>query len=346
MLNFNQLAFLMRSESENFKRKFAEILENRDSKKEEVKKTYIKGTPAYKKTLAELDAAAEQEIAQMRIDTANNIAPHINKLRESESEKLTKINETTLQKLKMLDGIPLTAAELGAIADKYNLADDYYSARYLSVLAEKNGLEFIAGIEPAYDTKMAVLDDLEAQLIEVLTSFDTSKHCDPKIKYANLSETVIERAGSIYNGGLSASSPEQIAAKALLAIDSAHGFIEKGIKIANSLKNSNETVKNNILCGIALNGNISDNAISYSGYAEEIRAFKNGLAEEFVKAKKCVENMGAAKDVETAAYYIAELGTNQFVEKMVKEAAKSNIVINDYMSTVANRDFQESMNEK
>ena len=346
MLNFNQLALFMRSECEAFKKGYVESEKRRETVKEEISKTFIKGTPTYKAKMKEADDKCDSEIAKMRSSALNNVRPHIEELRNHEMSRLKSVNETTLAKLKMLDGIPLTAAELGAIADKYNLADDYYSARYLSVLAEKNGLEFIAGIEPAYDTKMAVLDDLEAQLIEVLTSFDTSKHCDPKIKYANLSETVIERAGSIYNGGLSASSPEQIAAKALLAIDSAHGFIEKGIKIANSLKNSNETVKNNILCGIALNGNISDNAISYSGYAEEIRAFKNGLAEEFVKAKKCVENMGAAKDVETAAYYIAELGTNQFVEKMVKEAAKSNIVINDYMSTVANRDFQESMNEK
>ena len=335
MLNFNQLTFLMQTECEIFKKGYAESEKRREAVKEEISKTFIKGTPTYQAKMKEADDKCTSEIAEMRSSALNNVKPHVEELRKHEKSKLEKINETTLTKLKMLDGIPLTASELSAIADKYNVQDDYYAARYLQTLAEKNGMEFVSGIEPSYDTKMAILTDLETQLVEVLTDFNTSKGCDPKVKYANLSEDVVQRACELYGGSSPATNPEQVASKALLSIKSAHGSIEKGIAIANVLKNASEETRNIILCGVAENESIPEMAVSYSGFADEINDFKNGGAAEFRKAQKCVERMRSAKDVDTATYYMNELSENRFIGSMAKRAAKSSVVIADCLSKIS-----------
>ena len=335
MLNFNQLTFLMQTECEIFKKGYAESEKRREAVKEEISKTFIKGTPTYQAKMKEADDKCTSEIAEMRSSALNNVKPHVEELRKHEKSKLEKINETTLTKLKMLDGIPLTASELSAIADKYNVQDDYYAARYLQTLAEKNGMEFVSGIEPSYDTKMAILTDLETQLVEVLTDFNTSKGCDPKVKFANLSEDVIQRACALYGGSSPATNPEQVASKALLAIASANGSIEKGIAIANVLKNASEETRNIILCGVAENESIPEMAVSYSGFADEINDFKNGGAAEFRKAQKCVERMRSAKDVDTATYYMNELSENRFIGSMAKRAAKSSVVIADCLSKIS-----------
>lgn len=335
MLNFNQLTFLMQTECEIFKKGYAESEKRREAVKEEISKTFIKGTPTYQAKMKEADDKCTSEIAEMRSSALNNVKPHVEELRKHEKSKLEKINETTLTKLKMLDGIPLTASELSAIADKYNVQDDYYAARYLQTLAEKNGMEFVSGIEPSYDTKMAILTDLETQLVEVLTDFNTSKGCDPKVKFANLSEGVIQRACALYGGSSPATNPEQVASKALLAIASANGSIEKGIAIANVLKNASEETRNIILCGVAENESIPEMAVSYSGFADEINDFKNGGAAEFRKAQKCVERMRSAKDVDTATYYMNELSENRFIGSMAKRAAKSSVVIADCLSKIS-----------
>ena len=335
MLNFNQLAFLMRAEAEHYKANFIATEKKRDETKTEISKTYIKETPTYLTKMSEADDKCASEIAEMRSSALNNVRPHIEELRNHEMSKLKNVNETTLAKLKMLDGIPLTASELSAIADKYDVANDYYSARYLQTLAEKNGLEFVRGVEPSYDTKMAILSDLETQLVEVLTDFNTSKGCDPKVKYANLSEDVIQRACELYGGSSPATNPEQVASKALLSIKSAHGSIEQGITISNVLKNASEDTRNLILCGVAENENIPEIAVSYSGFADEINDFKKGGAAEFRRAQKCVENMKAAKDIESATYYMNEIGENRFICDMARKAAKSSVVIADCLSKQA-----------
>ncbi len=335
MLNFNQLAFFMRSECEAFKKGYVESEKRRETVKEEISKTFIKGTPTYQPKMKEPDDKCDSEIAEMRSSALNNVRPHIEELRNHEMSRLKSVNETTLAKLKMLDGIPLTASELSAIADKYNINNDYYSARYLQTLAEKNGLEFVSGIEPSYDTKMAILSGLEAQLVEVLTDFNTSKDCDPKIKYANLSEDVIQRACELYGGSSPATNPEHVASKALLAISSANGAIEKGVCIANVLKNASEESRNLILCAVAEDGSIPEIAVSYSGFADEINDFKKGGAAEFRRAQKCVENMKAAKDIESATYYMNEIGENRFIGAMARKAAKSSVVIADCLSKQA-----------
>lgn len=335
MLNFNQLAFLMQTECEVFKKGYVESEKRRETVKEEISKTFIKGTPTYQAKMKEADDKFASEIAEMRSSALNNVVEHVATLKEHEATKLKKISEETLSKLKMLDGIPLTASELSAIADKYDVANDYYSARYLQTLAEKNGLEFVAGIEPSYDTKMAILSDLETQFVEVLTDFNTSKGCDPKVKYANLSEDVIQRACELYGGSSPATNPEQVASKALLSIKSAHGSIEQGITISNVLKNASEDTRNLILCGVAENENIPEIAVSYSGFADEINAFKNGGAAEYRRAQKCVERMRSAKDVDTATYYMNELSENRFIGSMAKRAAKSSVVIADCLSKIS-----------
>ena len=335
MLNFNQLAFLMQTECEVFKRGYAESEKRREAVKEEISKTFIKSTPTYKAKMQEADNKCVSEIDELRSSALNNVRPYIAQLKEYEAAKLKKINETTLTKLKMLDGIPLTASELSAIADKYNVQDDYYAARYLQTLAEKNGLEFVSGIEPSYDTKMAILSGLEAQLVEVLTDFNTSKNCDAKIKFANLSEDVIQRACELYGGSSPATNPEQVASKALLSIKSAHGSIEQGITISNVLKNASEDTRNLILCAVAENESISEMAVLYSGFADEVNAFKNGGAAEYRRAQKCIENMKAAKDVEAATYYMNEMSGNRFIGSMAKRAAKSSVVIADCLSKQA-----------
>lgn len=335
MLNFNQLAFLMQTECEVFKKGYVESEKRRETVKEEISKTFIKGTPTYQAKMKEADDKCDSEIAKMRSSALNNVRPRIEELRNYEMSRLKSVNETTLAKLKMLDGIPLTASELSAIADKYSLHNDYYSARYLQTLAEKNGMEFVSGIEPSYDTKMAILSGLETQLVEVLTDFNTSKGCDPKVKYANLSEDVIQRATELYCGSSPATNPEQVASKALLSIKSAHGSIEQGITISNVLKNASEDTRNLILCGVAEDGSIPEIAVSYSGFADEINDFKKGGAAEFRRAQKCVERMRSAKDVDTATYYMNEIGENRFIGDMTRKAAKNSVVIADCLSKQA-----------
>lgn len=325
----------MQTECEVFKKGYVESEKRREIVKEEISKTFIKGTPTYQAKMKEADDKCASEIAEMRSSALNNVVAHIATLREYEATKLKKISEETLSKLKMLDGIPLTASELSAIADKYDVANDYYSARYLQTLAEKNGLEFVCGIEPSYDTKMAILSDLETQLVEVLTDFNTSKNCDAKIKFANLSEDVIQRACELYAGSSPAKNPEHVASKALLSIKSAHGSIEQGITISNVLKNASEESRNLILCAVAEDGSIPEIAVSYSGFADEINDFKKGGSAEFRRAQKCVENMKAAKDVESATYYMNEIGENRFVGAMIRKAAKSSVVIADCLSKQA-----------
>ncbi len=179
--------------------------------------------------------------------------------------------------------ISLSTLELKAFAAKIGAKGDYWASRALSDIAEQNGIDSVEiGLESAYDTKMSILDQLAGQLNRIFKYYGTNDPIErPKVNYMYLNDTIIERAKQMYGGKAGKLSDSQKADRAYFTVRTQHTDIQKGIAIANVLRNAKDGVRNLILCRIAEDNSISSMAAEFSGHFEEITGFKNGLAKEY-----------------------------------------------------------------
>lgn len=332
MVSIKTVVDMMAAEAMDFRLKYKEIEKERDSSFLDLKENYVPNT--------QLFASRESEIEKNFINSKNKliadsmgIFSYIDDLKKQETDRVSKINEKAIQKVRALEGIPLSEKELFVLADNMEISGDYYASRMLALIAEKNGIEFFdRALESSFEVKMNVLDQLKDHFNELLEQYPGDKYTHPKLEYAYFSTGVMERAVDLYNGKKTNTELKSAADRAYLNVKSKDTQLEKGLAIANVLKNAKAGIRDRILCKIAMDDTIGDSAVSLSGYAEEINDFKQGKAKKYVAAERLATELLSVKDYGLIQRRISENSDNPFLLGMLENEKKNSPILYDALN--------------
>lgn len=330
-------------EARNYKEQYDKIKKEKEQELKIINDTYKPGTKIFFNKIAEIEKEYDLQLAELKIQAANRAHKDIEELRQQELERIQVVDQPLLAKIQAVQNIPMTTSELSVLVKKLNNKGDYWANRMLADTAELWGINASEiGIESTYDTKMEVLDGLEAQLDKILRFYGTKDiEWRTKVNYAYLSNSVVENAIRMYDGKISRKTDEEIASKAYVMIKASVTDIQRGIAISNALRNASAGVKNELLCKLARE-DISDMAAEISGHEEEIESFRNGKAKEFLDAKKALQNICKIKDAAVIEKMAAGMEENTFFGDMYAKEQKTNIALYETLHGEQQHDNSET----
>lgn len=328
--NIEVVTVALQYAAEEYKRRFDEIQNTRKRELKEADDNYKPGSKMLKEKIEQINSACDKALAKLKVDIADRAIEDVEVLRKHETERVQVINEPLLAKIRAIEELPMTTLELQAFADKIGVKGDYWASRALANIAEKNGIDSAdIGLEATYDTKMNVLDQLLSQLDSIIKYYGQK---DATLERANvnflyLSDTIIQRAKKIYNGKIGQLTDNQAAKKAFFTVKAQQTDIERGVCISNILRNSKGNIRNKILCLLSEDTSLSEMAVEFSGKAEEIASFKNGLAKEYRAAERALQKIQGTKTKEIIENTVAEMENNSFFPDMYANEQKTNAVL-------------------
>lgn len=316
--------------AEEYRKRFDEIQNTRKSELKEAHDNYKPGSKMLQEKVEQIKTACDSALAKLKVDIADRALEDVEVLRQYEVERVQTINEPLLAKIRAIEDLPMTELELKVFADKVGAKGDYWASRALANIAEKNGIDFAdVGLEATYDTKMNILDQLTDQLNRIFKYYGTNdatmERAYTKVLY--LSDDIVQRARQMYNGKIGKLSDSQKADRAYFTVKAQHTDIEKGVTIANVLRNAKGEVKNKILCRLAEDTSLSEMAAEFSGKAEEIASFKNGLAKEYRAAERALQRIRETKDKAIIENAVADMAGNTFFLDMYAKEKKTNATL-------------------
>lgn len=316
-------------EADEYKRKYDEIKNARERELKEANDTYKPGCKALLDKIEQINNACDSALTKLKVEAADRALQDVELLRQQEVERVQTVNEPLLAKIQAIADIPVTTLELKAFSAKIGAKGDYWANRMLACACEKWGVDATEiGLEPTFDTKMNILDQLTDQLNSIFKYYGTNDTPErTKVKYLYLSDEIIERARRMYGGKISKLSDTQKADRAYFTVRIQPTDIGKGVAIANVLRNAKGDVRNMILCRLAEDKGISEMAAEFSGRLEEIASFKNGLAREYREAEKAMENIRILKDKTVIEQTAAGMEENTFFGDMYAKEQKTNIAL-------------------
>lgn len=256
------------------------------------------------------------------------VSQHIDEAKETEGAKVRVIPEAELNRLKALNDMPLSTAEISALIDQYG-NKSYWSDKFLSLLAEKNGVDALFPAD--YQTKTDVIDELEGAIMSFIDNY-----CgDGDTKYTVLlaaSDARIFELEKEYtsNHAYSKLSRTQIAERVRATILSQKDDVSRGMVLRNALRNADEKLKVSLLYRLSEEG-ISDDVVAIAGYKNEFKIFKENEVPNIRAAEKLYKEiceMESEADV-GARLTIAEENkeiTEQFID-VITDAVKENQIL-------------------
>lgn len=279
--------------------------------------------------LTKLKTEYSTSIQKEREKVLEHVSQEIEKLREAEEVKVRVIDETTLYRLRALDGLPLSTAEITALINQFS-GKSYWTDRYLSQLTEKNNITDV--IFPAdFGTKMQVLDELESGITDYVNGY-----CGSNTKYLtilNVSDSHVYELEDQYTKChiFSSLSRSETADRTIAIALSQNTLTGRGIALRNLLANADDKLRATILYKLSENESLPDDVFNVAGCKEEFRVFKENEVPNIRAAEKLykeISEMESETDI-GARLIIAEENneiTKQFVD-VIAEAVKENQIL-------------------
>lgn len=332
--DFKTLCIAAQIDTDEYRMKYNELKTARNNTIKQIRENYLPDTPLCRQKLEEAEQNYQTEIAKLKAEYAKGIAEMVDEIRSGELARVQTVNETKLAKLRALVDIPMTAEELLAVAEKYEADNDYWCSRLLANMAESNGIDgFERYTEASYSVKNDILNQIMDQANEVIRDYDGDDTRDraarQRTKFVLLSKDVLERCQQMWCGEYNSISDEDAVAKAYSTVQLKRTDVEKGLAIANVLKNAKGEKRNLLLCRLAEDTHISEFALRLSGYGTELEAFRAGKAREYRQAKEVVENLGNITDKTNRETLIATNSDNPFLDGLIRSEAKRNTIFRE-----------------
>lgn len=324
---FAELIEAVKTASIDLKWTFEAINNEKAEKLQEIKQTYIPQSAAFNEAVKKAEADCRAKIDKIKVEAITEIIDLSESLKKEELDEVAKIDKTSLDYIAALSDIPLTIAELQTLNDKY---DSYWTSRALSQLAEKNGIDSLTiGIKPSFDTKKAIIDEIEDNFIKCaeIYSVGKKKHSTEELKaIAGISPQVLDRALEAYSGMKEGEGDiSAVVSKSLLNLKMQTNDIQKGITAGNILRNNskNPAMLNKLLYEFSTDETISPIASKISGFDEVLQGFKNGKGEEYKRAESAFNDVKDATDEKAIATAISKNAKNKFFADMLNAGAST-----------------------
>lgn len=330
---FEFLCVLAKAEAENYKQKYDELKAEKQKKLDEIKQNFKPNTEFYTKAVKDAEEDFNKKVVNIQKDFSESVFDVVENVRSEELARVQSVNETKLNKMKALADVPMTADELLALADRFDVKGDYWCSRILYEIAEKNGIDNFDGyVESSYSTKLNLLDQMTGHVEEMIKNYDGRDQKDSAVRrrtlYVLFSDNVMNRFEEIWNGKYNVTSDADAVNKAFFTVYSKHSDVEKGLALANVLRNAKGERRNQLLCKFA-EANISDFAIKLSGYSEEIESFKGGKASQYRNAESIIEQAGKLQNDEMRKQLVIANSDNPFLNGLITAEAKKNLVFSE-----------------
>lgn len=297
----------------------------------QIKQDFKSGTPRYNEELENAKFAFENNVDRIRKEAKDFTTNHFEELRENELAKVRRIDTDSMAKLSAVANLPLSAAELSVLQDKYAPKGEYWATRMIADLAEKNGLKPSQFLQTAtLDTKLNVLQQLEGQLDKLLAEYDGEVRYDTLVL---LHDEILMRAERTYMNGWALSDLEdsQVARRLFLQLNGKN-VAEQGIALQNIANNTTPEVKRALFFEMENHpGIVESGAMRWAGIADEFESYQKNEHKSYTDAKKAIDKAVTATSKEEIEQIANELGENTYFQKMLSGASESNIHVSEYL---------------
>lgn len=345
------LTNVLKSVRENFQAAVVIAEENKKKELETLKDGYIKGSKPYEEKKQQIELDYDVAVVKARKEAAERAGEAIEDVREWEVSRVGRIDEVSIAKINAIKDIPLTANELKVILDKHGISN-YWVQRSIAAIAEQNGIpQTDLNIDSSLDTKLSVLNQLNSQLEKMLEHFTLDGKLGLYDKEASnarwlyLNDDILGNAIDIYNNGLREVSEMDAATQAFYKIKATTGQMQKGVMIANAMRNlKREDAKNIFLYRLSMEDDISSSAYEVAGIADIMGEWKAGKNDRYIRAGKMMDKLKTETDTEkikdTLRNYMARVdnGTeqeNEFLSKALAKTHKRNSSIGKALSEMS-----------
>lgn len=322
-INIRTLGNFLAALAIDYRENYKGLAKEKETKLGAIKENCIPGSAEYKSRTEEAEATFLEKVTEARKYATKVGSERIEELREFEKTRLTKVNETKLAKLRAIQDMPLTADEIIAFAEYYGANEDYWTSRLLTEIAQKNGLDGFEGVmESNYSTKLSIINDLASQLFEIVREYPAQdKQEQLKLERIYLTEPVLERAYLMYEGRIAVRNDGSEADRAWSALLSKSTDIERGVFLANLLRNAKGEKREEILakCKEQVGKTFGSGVIALSGYEEEINAFD---VNSYNYAKAVVADVVAMNDEASRKERVLINADNKFLPTLLQRASE------------------------
>lgn len=329
---FDYLIALCHVEGGSFRNTYRELEKAKKEELQDMQKNFIKNSPGYKAKEEQIETEFAKKVADLRRETSETLKNAIEAVRDAEMARVMNVQEASLAKIRAVADIPMTKAELSALMEKYNINNNYWSARLFMEIAEKNAIDTSDMFEPTYDVKMSVLDQLAYQADRLINYYPDDRHWESdgaEIRHGYLTSITLPALSEAFYGSTNIVSDNSALVRFEAKLKTKNTDFEKGVVIGEYLRNARGDKRNEALFSIAMNNDISERAAQLSGYASEISAFKTGKAEMYLNAKKAMESLSGTDSEERKQEIIESNSSNEFFLSFLGKKRKAEKVQND-----------------
>lgn len=330
-MNISNVTDILTVARDSYKSNYDSFKKAYEVEVKQIKQDFKSGTPRYSEELEKARFAFDDNVERLRKEAKNFTTKQFEDLRESELAKVRRIDTDAMAKLSAVSNLPLSAAELSTLQDKYAPKGEYWATRMIADMAEKNGLKPSQFLQTAtLDTKLNVLQQLEGQLDKLLAEYDGT------VKYSTLvllHDEILMRAERTYNNGFAFSDMEdsQVARRLFLQLKG-KSIAEQGIALQNIMNNTTPEVKRALFFEMENHPEtIETGALRWAGLADEFESYQKNEHKAYDTAKKAIDKVASATSKEEVEKIADGLGENTYFQKMLSEAMESNIHVSEYL---------------
>lgn len=253
---------------------------------------FIRDSDSWKKKNEDIETWYQSEREALGHKFTDELSDQIAAIRADIDKSISRLDVASVYQLASLQNVPITAKEMEILIQKYDAYNNYWNSKQLVALAEANGIvsdRESLRLMPTADTMYAVLDEIEADAIAMLSA----DYADPK--YDDL-DHLREKKSMEWEQRFSNSTFEQyytkddIAARLYTRLASTADVMEMGIRLkAVTMNCKDQGILDRVYARIADDDTRFETAIRLAGITDIIADFKSGKRQVRPEAEETEE---------------------------------------------------------
>lgn len=298
-----------------------------------LRKNYVSNSRKYIEEKKRIEDVFNNEVDAHKSQARESVKVKFSEIREAERKRVQTIDDIGVNRLMSIANIPIYAEELEVLNGEFGHGKNYWTGRVIASIAEKNGIaQHSFDFGTGYSDKIAILDYLEKQFDKLLDAYNGD--CNPQIDML-LHDTILVENEGRYTGGFENifRTHKELAYRALTLAKSKTNELDRCIVIHNVIKTSDRLTKCEFIRRLLSDNLISRKIIFDSGCEDEIRAFEKQEQPQYEEAKEIMEHVRKARTRQEVSAALSVNGSNAYIADMLKEEAKQNQIIAEYLAS-------------